>query len=649
MCSADPLQYRRTSGRIVRVIEFDGDSDISETTPLSERLDETAAGLELALLLASVDRSRMSCGELLRLAAARQRQVAHQEAQMLADLHAITRTAPEDDDQPPLGDVDPRDETFTWAETESAMALRWTKGRAVAQMRLADTVIDRLPQLFTALDGGRIDIPKALVITRLLECVDDSLAMALVDKVIDKASEWTSAELRARLRRLLLAADPDAVAAKSKSGIKERRVEAYGDDETHLAHLAGHQLAPHRVAAVTERLDAAAKAAKAAGDPRTMDQIRADIFLDLLTGEGISAGGPITDGAIGLDDADDPGTTDPQHAEADAAAAQAARTPWPAEPPEDRTGADPADDLPEPPLPDDPEPVRWDERFGMGTPVHDDGIDPAEVDLSPAERERWLRIFDSLPTARPATWCLLCGHTTGTPTGPVAMPGPRRGVVELVATLDTVMGLADLPAELNGLGAVPADIARQIISQMNDAQWRFSIYDPMTRLYHHGTTNTRPGRGEHQTRRRPTLTQTAWVRARDRTCVAPGCRRTARRCDVDHTLDWVRSGETVHCNLALLCRGHHLFKHATCSELVQSTPGVFHWRTPAGLQYRTRSEPPLLLDRNQLTGVPKPFNPDARLVDANHSLEDWNQPSWLGAEPWLLSPDDIDHLPIPGG
>jgi hypothetical protein len=633
------------------------DMDVSEERSLAECLEETPAGVELAALLASVDRSQLDRAGLLRLAAARQRQVAHDEARLLADLHAVAQAFPDDDESLR------RQGRYTWAEVETAMALRWTQGRASTQINLAEEVIDRLPQLHTAIAEGHLDIPKTLVITTLLGSVDTDLARALVDRVIDKARDWTTAQLRSRLRRLLIAADPAAARTKAGKAVKDRRVISWLDDDDHLAYLSGQALAPHRVAAVLERLDAVVKAAKAAGDERTTDQIRADVFLDLLSGEGIAAGGPITDGTLGLVDPGDPVTTDPHTGCVDAeTTGGAARVPPPTDPPPPSGSAAGGEDLPEPVTPPDPDGLALEPVWSLWPPLAEDARDTAEADSidTPWQRAAWLADFDRLPAAKPATWCLLCGHTTGDAATPGPMPGPRRGVVELVATTDTLMGLADLPAEITGMGAVTADIARKVAAEMRDARWRYSVYDPLKRLMHHGVTSQRPtepvDEAARDPRRFPTAAQAAWVAARDRTCVAPGCRRTARRCDVDHTLDWVKGGKTVHCNLGLLCRAHHLLKHATGSELIQSVPGIFHWRTPSGLRYRTTSEPPLLLDADQLVGTPTSPTPDAGRLDANHTAEEWALPSSLGADPHALSVDDLllpediddpDNLPIP--
>jgi hypothetical protein len=51
------------------------------------------------------------------------------------------------------------------------------------------------------------------------------------------------------------------------------------------------------------------------------------------------------------------------------------------------------------------------------------------------------------------------------------------------------------------------------------------------------------------------------VIARDRHCVAPGCRRSARWCDVHHLVSWADGGETVIDNVCLLCRYHHTLVH----------------------------------------------------------------------------------------
>ena len=77
------------------------------------------------------------------------------------------------------------------------------------------------------------------------------------------------------------------------------------------------------------------------------------------------------------------------------------------------------------------------------------------------------------------------------------------------------------------------------------------------------------------------------IRARTATCSAPGCRRPAARCDLDHTIAFDHGGRSCECNLAPLCRHHHRCKQAQGWRLEQITPAIMPWTTPAGRHYTT--------------------------------------------------------------
>jgi hypothetical protein len=81
------------------------------------------------------------------------------------------------------------------------------------------------------------------------------------------------------------------------------------------------------------------------------------------------------------------------------------------------------------------------------------------------------------------------------------------------------------------------------------------------------------------------------VQLRDRTCVAPGCRRPARKAHLDHTYDHALGGPTVCTNVEPLCLAHHLMKHHGGWSLTQPEPGRFCWRSPLGQHYWTRGDP----------------------------------------------------------
>ena len=82
---------------------------------------------------------------------------------------------------------------------------------------------------------------------------------------------------------------------------------------------------------------------------------------------------------------------------------------------------------------------------------------------------------------------------------------------------------------------------------------------------------------------------------RDRTCVFPWCTRPARRCDVDHIVEYdhdaaaegrPQPGPTTTSNLAALCRYHHRLKTFTAWHYRMVEPGVFEWTSPHGHRYR---------------------------------------------------------------
>jgi uncharacterized protein DUF222 len=548
---------------------------------LPEDLENMAPGPELATLLASLDRTALSGAERVRLLRARHRLVAHLQGEMYADMYAISRDEPAQD--PDVLAHEEPSEPYPWASTEISFALRWTYTAASVRLEHARRMIEDLPAVAAALRAGAIDVPKALLLCDEVCMLELPIARRIIDRLIDKAADMTTGQLRAKLRRLVIAADPAAAANRAKVGVAGRRV-VIAQDHQNLASISGYDALPHRVAASYERLTAIARAAKSAGDPRRMDELRLDAMLDLLSGEGVATGGPITNGGFEELPAIDEAACQPD-----------ANTPWPTAPADPDLLTAAADPV---------APSQADEA-GVTQPLDPPDQPPAEVDGDPTidpEHERlrpyWLAGFDQLPTSHPAA-CSHCGRDAGQ-RGP--MPAPRRGAIDLQMSLTTLMGLDDLPAELSGFGPLLADIARQVVEQRPDLQLRFSAYNEIDSLLVHGTTKIRPrfrppGR---RTKRRPTAEVAALVRARNRTCAAPGCRVPSLRCELDHVLAWASNGESEPDNLDPSCPRHHRFKHAPGSDLVAFNPGSFGWQTPLGMQYMSKPDPPLYDDHRYI-------------------------------------------------
>jgi hypothetical protein len=165
---------------------------------------------------------------------------------------------------------------------------------------------------------------------------------------------------------------------------------------------------------------------------------------------------------------------------------------------------------------------------------------------------------------------LLRGH--GVPVG--------RGVVDITVELTTLLGLCEQPGELGGWGPVVADIARQVVDRQRDGRWQATVIDdngdPLAVAL----------------RRRPTAYQAKQVRARNRTCVFPGCRRPARSSDIDHTRRFTDGGATVLTNLAPLCERHHRAKDEGGWRYRRRPDGEYVWTSPMGRTYVTTGRSP---------------------------------------------------------
>ncbi len=132
--------------------------------------------------------------------------------------------------------------------------------------------------------------------------------------------------------------------------------------------------------------------------------------------------------------------------------------------------------------------------------------------------------------------------------------------------------LDDVPM-LSGYGPITPAAARAIAA---GGTWQRLVTDPMSGVV------VDVGR----TRYRPPAGLAELVRARDGTCVRPGCGHQARHCQLDHTVPFDAGGPTSVANLGPLCVRDHLIKTHGDFTVTQPEPGLFEWVTPTGHRYR---------------------------------------------------------------
>jgi hypothetical protein len=242
-------------------------------------LPELQPGPELAALLAAVDRDRLTGYDRIDLLQARARQVAHDQAEMYADMLAVAEAVGEELSSEGCDLAEIEDS----AASEIRACLVWTRRAAESQLGLARDLCQRLPQVWQALDVGLIDLPRARVIVNQTLHLDSELAEQVAYEALERASTQTTGQLRARIQRLCISVDPESAKHRYEQGLKERLVAVEANDDG-TAGLYGMQLPAADTHAAMRRINRLARAARAKNDPRSMDQIRADVFLDLLNG-----------------------------------------------------------------------------------------------------------------------------------------------------------------------------------------------------------------------------------------------------------------------------------------------------------------------------------------------------------------------------
>jgi hypothetical protein len=150
--------------------------------------------------------------------------------------------------------------------------------------------------------------------------------------------------------------------------------------------------------------------------------------------------------------------------------------------------------------------------------------------------------------------------------------------VNITVNLETLLGLVDDPAEMDGHGPITPQLARAL-AFAEGSTWRRLVTDPIHgHLLDYGrTTYTPPAPLKDH------------IRARDVTCRTPNCTQPATHCDQDHLIPWP-AGTTSEDNLCAECRWHHRLKHEgrwihRLSDNPNHPPGTILIISPTGHTY----------------------------------------------------------------
>ena len=245
-------------------------------------LETMSPGPVLAAFLASVDVREISGYDRIVVLRAHQRMISHYTDSLYDDMAAVVDVLEDDGDG------------LEWSAAESAAAeiraaLTLTRRSADIELSIALDLQTRLPRVAVMLADGDLDLRRARVMLDDTGHLSDDAARTVIDQVADEAVRLTTGQLRARLRRLCIEVDTDDAARRYGEAVADRRVVMEPVD-TGTANLLGMDLPPDRVTVATRRINRIARSLRRDGETRTMDQIRADIYLDLLCGAAYGVG-----------------------------------------------------------------------------------------------------------------------------------------------------------------------------------------------------------------------------------------------------------------------------------------------------------------------------------------------------------------------
>jgi hypothetical protein len=195
------------------------------------------------------------------------------------------------------------------ATAEIALALTATEYAAQVQAELAAVLWRRLPRAFAELEAGRSDLARVKVLAESTQFLSDEDAGKVDALLAPSLGQMTTGELRDKARRAVIRIDPSAAERRRTRAERKARFVLYGnDDQTATAVI--EKMPAHLGAAAKARVNAVARAAKAAGMADPMPLLEAKVATGLLLGTLPLISPPAADGGPsgGIPDDGSPGS-----------------------------------------------------------------------------------------------------------------------------------------------------------------------------------------------------------------------------------------------------------------------------------------------------------------------------------------------------
>jgi hypothetical protein len=238
-------------------------------------LDDMPPGPRLAAILSTIEVELLEGREAVLFARAQQRQISHDQARQYRALSRVADIYIEDSTDRDL---------YEFAAAETGAALTLTRQAARREMDYANDVIKNYPALLKALETGQVDPAKVRAMIHGVGHVDIAVANKALALLLPDATGLTTGQIAARLRKLVIEADPEEAKKAYEEGLAQARVWSTLEPDG-TGTMISKGMEARDLAAANRNINGIARRRKNAGDSRPIDKIRSEVFAQLLNGE----------------------------------------------------------------------------------------------------------------------------------------------------------------------------------------------------------------------------------------------------------------------------------------------------------------------------------------------------------------------------
>lgn len=156
---------------------------------------------------------------------------------------------------------------------------------------LARALVGELPHTYGSLVGGQISAWTATIVARETDAETPADRAVVDERLAGRLAALSPRQAEAAARRAAIGVDPASALRRGRTARTDRRVSIRPAPDT-MALVTGCVPVVQGVAAWAA-LDRDARARRAAGDPRSRGQLRADTFIERLTGQATATAVPV--------------------------------------------------------------------------------------------------------------------------------------------------------------------------------------------------------------------------------------------------------------------------------------------------------------------------------------------------------------------